>query len=195
VFLSSPRSTAEVVLYVSSQEVALVDRVHLRFVGTISSAPPVVEIDVDLDSRADDDRLLAQLEPAFRRGISLYVAARHPDAVTIALVQPQSTAVARPATTPWGGSLSLNLGYPFLKSTGSLTLNHMNPLYIVGGTLGLRMSPPLSAGGPDGALLLGYDTTTLGINGSNNLYVKNPGPTYAADTVTLDTTGFAGSAS
>src|SRR5881394_534319 len=60
VFLSSPRASADVVLYVSSQEVALVDRVHLRFVGAITGAPPLVEIDVDLDSRTDDDTLLAQ---------------------------------------------------------------------------------------------------------------------------------------
>lgn len=107
VFLSSPRANADVVLYVSSQEVVLVDRVHLRFVGTVAGAPPVIEIDVDLDTRADDDTLIAQLEPAFRRGIALYVAARHPEAVTIALAQSSSTSVARLATTPWGASLSV----------------------------------------------------------------------------------------
>src|SRR5204863_9179590 len=128
----SPRASADVVLYVSSQEVALVDRVHLRFVGAITGAPPLVEIDVDLDSRTDDDTLLAQLEPAFRRGISLYVAARHPDAVQIALVQPQSTAVARPMTTPWGASLSLSGSgaytnqYQSLDSTTKLGLSRLS---------------------------------------------------------------------
>src|SRR5262245_4330193 len=68
VFLHSPRETAEVVVYANATEVALVDRMHLRFVGRLPGAPQVFELDVDLDSRADDDSQRGQLEPAFLRG-------------------------------------------------------------------------------------------------------------------------------
>jgi hypothetical protein len=104
VMLSSPRAVADVVLYASATEVALVDKMHLRFVGSIAGAPPVVEIDVDLDSCADDDTQRAQLEPAFLRGISLFVAARHPKAVEVKLAEPDQAAGAPASTTPWACS-------------------------------------------------------------------------------------------
>jgi hypothetical protein len=107
VLLSSPRSAAEVIVYASTSEVALIDRVHLRFVGKLVGAPPVVELDVDIDSRTTDDAQRGQLEPAFLRGIALYVAARHPGSVTVALSTPDATDVAKPTTTPWGASLNL----------------------------------------------------------------------------------------
>ncbi|MBS1120235.1 MAG: hypothetical protein H6Q90_2463 [Deltaproteobacteria bacterium] len=107
VLLASPRSAAEVIVYASTSEVALIDRVHLRFVGKLVGAPPVVELDVDLDSRTTDDAQRAQLEPAFLRGIALFVATRHPGSVTVALSAPAATDIARPTTTPWGASLVL----------------------------------------------------------------------------------------
>ncbi|MDQ3368072.1 MAG: hypothetical protein M3680_21820 [Myxococcota bacterium] len=107
-FLSSPRSSAEVVIYVTANEIALVDRVHLRFVGTIVGAPPVVELDVDLDTRADDDTQRAQLEPAFNRGIALFVAARHPKSVAVTLSAPDDLEVTAPSTTPLGFSIGIN---------------------------------------------------------------------------------------
>jgi hypothetical protein len=172
VFLSSPRASADVVLYVSSQEVALLDRVHLRFVGSVAGAPPLVEIDVDLDSRADDDTLLAQLEPAFHRGISLYVAAHHPDAVKIAVVQPQSTVVARPITTPWGASLSLSGSgaytnqYQSLESSTKLGVSRLSARSRVEASItasaGLNRQPPLEVDGRR----ISLDTNQWKIGGS-----------------------------
>ncbi len=107
VLLSSPRAAAEVIVYASTTEIAQVDRVHLRFVGKLVGAPPVVELDVELDSRGTDDAQRAQLEPAFLRGIALFVAVRHPSAVTVVLTAPDASAVAKPSTTPWGLSLSV----------------------------------------------------------------------------------------
>jgi len=107
VLLSSPRASADVILYVTANEIALVDRLHLRFVGTIPGAPHELEIDVDIDTRADDDAQRAQLEPAFLRGLVLSVGARYPAAVTIAFVTPEGTEAATPDTTPYGVALAL----------------------------------------------------------------------------------------
>lgn len=107
VLLSAPRAAADVVVYVSAVEVALVDRVHMRFVGSLAGAPPVVEVDVEIDTRADDDAQRGQLEPAFLRGIALFVASRHPAGVTVALVAPEAKAVVAPRMTPWGVGLTL----------------------------------------------------------------------------------------
>src|SRR5262249_33333164 len=109
VLLQSPRAVADVVIYVNTTEIALVDRVHLRFVGTIGGAPPVIELDADLDSRADDDGQRAALEPAFLRGIALYVAARFPHLVTVRLAAPQDDDdVVENDTSPWDFALSLS---------------------------------------------------------------------------------------
>ena len=103
VLLASPRAGADVVVYATATAIALVDRVRLRFVGHIASAPPVVELDVDVDSRGTDDEQRAQLEPAFLRGIALFVGARHPEAVTVALTtSAEVAAVAAKVGAPWG---------------------------------------------------------------------------------------------
>jgi hypothetical protein len=107
ILLSSPRAVADVVVYATANEIALLDRIHLRFVGKITGAPPVIELDVDIDTRGTDDAQRAQLEPAFLRGIALFVAARHPTAVTVVLTTPDEATVAKPDTTPWGIALSL----------------------------------------------------------------------------------------
>lgn len=106
--LASPRATAQVVLYVSAVGIANDDRLHLRFVGDVRGAPATIEVDVDLDTRADDDTQRAQLRPAFLRGVALYVAALHPDAVAIELAVPDGDDVAPASTTPWGVALSLS---------------------------------------------------------------------------------------
>lgn len=103
--LPSPRAGADVIVYASATQVALIDRLHLRFVARMPGVPPVVELDVDLDSRADDDTQRARLEPAFRRGLALFVAARHPEAVAVTFAAPAETVAKAPAdTTPWGVS-------------------------------------------------------------------------------------------
>jgi hypothetical protein len=92
----APRAAAEVVLYASAVEVALVDRVHLRFVGTVAGAPPVVEVGADIDTRAADDAQRAQLLPAFLRGAALYITARHPRAIELKLAEPGEQEIAAP---------------------------------------------------------------------------------------------------
>jgi hypothetical protein len=110
VLLTAPRAYADVVLYATAQQIALVDRVHLRFVGSVVHAPPVIETDVDIDTRADDDAQRAQLEAGFLRGMALYVAVRYPKLVTVTFGAPDGHEVVQPETTPWGFALSLG-GY------------------------------------------------------------------------------------
>lgn len=108
VLRAAPRATAEIVVYAAATEVALVDRMHLRFVGRVPGAPHVVEIDVDLDTRATDDAQRAQLQPAFLRGLALFVGARYPEAVTVTFAAPAADLAKRPRdTSPWDVSLSL----------------------------------------------------------------------------------------
>lgn len=117
VLLPSPRAGADVIVYAAATEVALIDRMHLRFVGAMPGAPGVIEIDVDLDSRATDDAQRAALEPAFLRGIALYVAARYPNAVGVALTVPAAMSETKPKTSPWG----LQIG---VSANGSYTKNY-----------------------------------------------------------------------
>ncbi|CAN5903320.1 hypothetical protein BH11MYX3_BH11MYX3_10050 [soil metagenome] len=116
VLLSSPRAGADVVIYATANEVALIDRMHLRFVGKVQGAPPLVELDVDLDSRATDDEQRAKLEPVFLSGIVLFVAARHPSAVAITLTVPPDLAAAKVDTTPWGIQLGINANGSYTKN-------------------------------------------------------------------------------
>jgi hypothetical protein len=152
-FLSSPRSDAQVVLYYNASEVANLDRVHLRFVGDIDGAPPVVELDGDLDTRADDDTQRGQLEPGFIRGTALYVAALHPEAVQIAFAAPEAAAIATPSTSPWGFETSLagfgswTHGYKSANVYGGVTLSRIEKTssldLSVTGNYGLSRQPPL----------------------------------------------------
>ncbi len=107
VLANAPRAAADVVVYANATEVALVDRVQLRFVSTLTGAPRELAISVDLDTRATDDEQRAALTSAFLRGVALFVAARHPDAVTVALTEPHGLATAPKHTTPWGVRLSM----------------------------------------------------------------------------------------
>lgn len=123
---AAPRSDADVVLYASATAVALADRVHLRFVTTLAGAPPVIEVDATLDTRASDDDQRAQLEPAFLRGVALLVAARDPALVTVTLAEP---AQPRPAIagSPWDLAVDLS-GFAswtrqYQSYTGSATLS------------------------------------------------------------------------
>jgi hypothetical protein len=152
--LQSPRADAEVVLYAAVTEVALVDRLHLRFVATVVGAPPVIELDVEIDTRGTDDEQRAQLEPVFMRGIALYVAARYPKVVTVTFGAVEAeTAAAAPVTTPWG--ISLGLGgfgnrtakYKSANMYGELELTRVTRttrgLVSLSGNYGLNYQPPL----------------------------------------------------
>ncbi|HEY4181253.1 MAG TPA: hypothetical protein VGM90_30620 [Kofleriaceae bacterium] len=108
VLISSPRAGADVVVYVNTVEVANTDKVQLRFVGDMPGAPRVIEIEVEIDTRATDDAQRAQVEPSFVRGLALYVAARHPDAVDVKLLAPQGGVRTKEQGSPFGASLSVN---------------------------------------------------------------------------------------
>jgi len=108
VFLQSPRASADVIVYANAEEVALVDRVHLRYVGSMPGAPKQIELDVELDSRADDDTQRKQLEPAFLRGMALYVGVRFPTLVGIEIGEPEAEAAKPKSVSPW--DLALELG-------------------------------------------------------------------------------------
>lgn len=116
VFLQSPRASADVILYMNAEEVALVDHVHLRFVSKLPNAPHLIEIDTELDSRADDDTQRKQLEPAFNRGIALFVASRFPGLVTVALAEPSAAEAKAKSISPW--DVVLELG-GFASKTGA----------------------------------------------------------------------------
>ena len=152
-FLSSPRADADVVLYVDTTSVANEDRLHLRFVGNLAGAPPVVEIDVALDTRADDDTQRGQLEPAFDRGAALYVAALHPEAVQVTLAPVAPQTIEKPATSPFDYEASLagfgswTHGYQSLNLFGSFGVRttEKDSAYgvSVGGGFGATRQPPL----------------------------------------------------
>ena len=108
VLLNSPRAGADVIVYATANEIALVDRLHLRFVGKMTGAPSAIELDVDIDTRATDDEQRAQLEPAFLQGISMFVRARHPSSVKVELSTPEGiTSAAASITSPWGVMLNI----------------------------------------------------------------------------------------
>lgn len=153
VLMTAPRAAADVIVYVAANEIALVDRVHLRFVATTGDPPQVVEHDVDLDTRATDDAQRARLEAGFLRGIALFVAARYPDAVTTTLTAPRGLD-ARPAdTTPWDAALSVgasgNRTERFRSYNGyaSLNVSRLTPRWRIEGWLGgsgnVNRQPPL----------------------------------------------------
>ncbi|MEO8842761.1 MAG: hypothetical protein ABI591_06350 [Kofleriaceae bacterium] len=108
VLLSSPRAGADVVIYATANPIALLDQLHLRFVGHMAGAPAVIELDVEVDTRTTDDEQRAAIEPTFLRGIALFVAARYPGAVAITLTTPKNLASAPIATSPWGVTVALS---------------------------------------------------------------------------------------
>ncbi|MEJ7601273.1 MAG: hypothetical protein WKG01_25440 [Kofleriaceae bacterium] len=154
VLLASPRAGADVVVYATATEVALVDRVNLRFVGRMPGAPPVVELVVDVDSRGTDDAQRAQLEPTFLRGISLFVAARYPNAVAVTLTAPaEVTAGAASAGSPWGLLVEIgangNYTEKFQSASGNLNVvgrwvtKQRRALAGAFSSAGLNRQPPL----------------------------------------------------
>ncbi|MBL0214959.1 MAG: hypothetical protein IPQ07_13870 [Myxococcales bacterium] len=151
--IEAPRANADVVIYSTANEIAQVDRLHLRFVGTVAGAPPVIELDVDLDTRGTDDEQRAQLEAAFLRGMALYVAARYPDIVTVTFAAPSEATAAEPQTTPWGVSLTFGgygnrtAKYKSANGYGELEVTRVTrrsrSLLSLSGNYGLNYQPPL----------------------------------------------------
>ena len=183
--LSSPRANAQVVLYVNAAPIANDDRLHLRFVGDVRGAPASIEVDVDLDTRGSDDAQRAQLEPAFLRGIALYVAVAHPQAVKIALEAPAGAAGPAPSTTPWGVSLDLNAfgswsgpyksgnGYGELGVARTLATSRLKAS--IGANGGLDRQPAVSG--------VSFNTTRWGANAGGS-YERHLNPSYSLELAT-----------
>jgi hypothetical protein len=102
VLKSSPRAGADVIVYATATQIALIDRLQLRFVGKVPGAPEQLEILVDVDTRGTDDEQRAQLLPAFLRGIAVFVGARHPGAVKVELTAPAEMAGTQKEGSPFG---------------------------------------------------------------------------------------------
>ena len=166
VLLASPRADADVVIYATANAVALDDQLHLRFVGHMPGAPPVIELDVMVDTRMTDDQQRAVIEPVFLRGLALFVAARFPDAVAVALSTPKHLTSTRTSTSPWGASIALNGNGSYTANYRSATAElELRGVYItrefraltletVGG--GLNKQPPLTL---DDGTMVSLDTT------------------------------------
>lgn len=164
--LSVPRATADVSLYVSVTQVALIDHLQLRFVGHMEGGPAVLELSADLDSRADDDAQRAQLEPAFLQGAGLYIAARFPALVTTQIGTPDAaTVAAAPETSPWdvafnvGGYGSHTAQYQNYSGWSSFTVSRLDKEWRIAPSVsasgGLNRQPPLMLDG----MLVSTDTT------------------------------------
>ena len=158
VLLPSPRAGADVLLYVTATEVAQTDRVHLRFVGQMPGAPPIIELDVNVDSRGSDDEQRAQLQPAFLRGMALFVGARFPEAVSVAFAAPDGVAAQHSAAgSPWGLQIDIggNGSYTQRFRSASANLNILgrwitHERRVFGGMFsnaGLNRQPPLAVDG------------------------------------------------
>ena len=155
VLLTAPRASAEVIVYAHIAEIAQADRVHLRFVGTIVGAPPLIETEIDLDTRADDDTQRAQLEPVFLRGMALYVGTRYPALVTVAFAAPDDKTMAKPETTAWelaydvGGFGNWTNQYQSYHGFSSLTLSRLasksRAAASISASGGANRQPPLIA--------------------------------------------------
>lgn len=153
VLIDAPRAAADVVVYSVANEIAQVDRLHLRFVGTVTGAPSVIELDVDLDTRGTDDEQRAQLEPAFLRGMALFVAARYPTIVGVTFGVPEEVSTVTPDTTPWGIALSVGgsgnrtAKYKSANGYGELELTRVTrtarSVLSLSGSYGLNYQPPL----------------------------------------------------
>lgn len=173
VLLASPRAAADVVVYATATQVAQIDRMHLRFVGRMTGAPEVVELDVALDTRATDDEQRAQLLPAFLRGIALYVGARHPEAVAVTLSAPAEVAEAGANVgSPWGFvvEVSGNGSYTerYRSASGNLNIigrwvtRERRALAGIFSNAGLNRQPPLTL---DDGTVVSLDTNTWFIRG------------------------------
>ncbi|HUS30838.1 MAG TPA: hypothetical protein VMZ53_20145 [Kofleriaceae bacterium] len=194
VLLNSPRAGADVVVYAAANEVALVDRLHLRFVGSVTGAPAAIELDVDVDTRGTDDEQRTQIEPAFLAGLSLFVRARFPDAVKTELVTPADMSETKAVGSPWGVQLQVNGNASYTKKyrsaqmhlalvgryvtrrfralVGNFTdfgINRQPPLMLEDGTLvSLDSSQWATRGGAE-AIKSFNDTWSLGVGSYTNL--------------------------
>jgi len=154
VLLNSPRAGADVIVFATGTEVALIDRIQLRFVGRMLGAPPVIETTIDIDVRNTDDEQRAKLEPAFLRGIALFVAARFPTAVSVTLDRPAELERVQNTGSPLGiglfvsGSGSSTGQYKSASSSTDLVARYVQAdkraLALASFNAGLTRQPPLT---------------------------------------------------
>ncbi len=154
VLQSSPRAGADVLVYATATQVALIDRIQLRFVGRMPGAPPELELSVEIDTRGTDDEQRAQLLPAFLRGIAVFVGARHPSAVKVELTTPAALAADKTKEgSPFGLQIEIggNGSYTekFQTANGNLNLigryitRQRRALAGMFSSAGLNRQPPL----------------------------------------------------
>jgi hypothetical protein len=175
----APRAAADVVLYVNATSLASDDRLHLRFVGSLPGAPPAIEITTVIDSRSADDAQRARLRPAFLRGLALFVAARHPDAVTVELAAPAAPPAAPADTTPWGAALSIGgfgswtEDYGSFNGWSSLEVSRIEPrsklAVSVGADAGVTRQPSLLIDGQEISLDSDAYALSAGASGARHL--------------------------
>lgn len=114
-----PRAEDQVRLVLAVTIEADEDIILLRFVSEEQGLPPSYELLQRVDSRAAVDEQRAELEPAFLRGMAVYLARTNPAAVSVALRVPDGVEKAPERTTPWGISL-------WLGGWGSWTSNYQS---------------------------------------------------------------------
>ena len=137
------------------------DRAVLRFTASIDGAPRELEVPLEVDTSGDAATQVAQVQPAFLRGIAIYVAARVPGSVTTELTAPASgAAAAAPASlTPWsqvlelGGDGSFTDSYRSASAFGSLDVIRKETdsswWFNVRGMVGYEDRPPLLVNGEE----------------------------------------------
>lgn len=153
VLLASPRAGADVLVFVTANEVGLIDRIHMRFVGQRAASESVVELDADVNTRDSDDAQRASVEPAFLRGIAVFVGAQYPTAVKTTLNTPPSVGDHLASMSPFSfavsitGNGSYTQNYQTASSLLSLDGGYTEKRYRAGALLtangGLVRQPPL----------------------------------------------------
>jgi hypothetical protein len=150
---------ADVTVSFTATEDAAVDRVVLRFTASIKGAPGALDVAAAVDPAGDAAAQLAQLQPAFLRGIAIYVAARVPGAVTTELIAPADGAAPAAKLSPWSEVLQLGGGgnftgsYKSASGFGSLDLirkeRDSSWWFNVRGMYGYEDRPPLIIDGQE----------------------------------------------
>ena len=172
----APRSDAAILMFVTTTSVGNDDHLHFRVVGTVAGAANTVEFDTKLDTRATDDEVRTQLQPAFARGVALFVAAAHPAAVEFSFVAPTAAdGAAKPAAalSPWDFRFSIDAygnrsnRYSSTTTYQNISLARTTPTSInrinISGVYRVNKLPPLVVG--DEVISLNTRAWSSGVGG------------------------------
>lgn len=157
---TAERGAADVTLTFTATAAGPIDRAVLRFTAGIKGAPGELEVPLEVDAAGDAAAQLAQVQPAFLRGIAVYVAARVPGSVTTVLTASADDGAATPAAlTPWsvllelGGDGSFTESYQSATGFGSVDLIREDTdsswWFNVRGKIGYEDRPPLIVNGQE----------------------------------------------